>query len=244
MMVEATSHIIVENFEEIYLRLRQKEGRIYTDEEVLQLPKSDPSHLYYKEWQVREDSCRQLVNYLKEKKVLQEILEVGCGNGWLSAKLKTLTGSHVTGIDVNKHELQQAKRVFGKIPDLEFYECSIGDEALKSRKFDIIVFAASIQYFSSINKTLKTAIDLSKQDGEIHIIDSHFYKQNELAGAQLRSKQYFEEMGFPEMTDHYHHHSIEDLATFDHHILYKPGAIGNIFKKNKNPFQWICVKRN
>jgi SAM-dependent methyltransferase len=241
-MIEAPSHTTVENFEDIYLRLRQKEGRIYTDEEVLLLPKVNPSHRYYKEWQVREDSCKRLLNYLKEKNESLEILEVGCGNGWLSAKLKTMIGSDVTGIDVNKYELQQAKRVFVNIPDLEFYECSIGDEVLKSRKFGVIVFAASIQYFSSLDKILRTAIGLLKKDGEIHILDSHFYKQDKLAAARLRSKEYFDEMGFPEMTDHYHHHSIDDLRTFDHRILYKPGTIVNFLKKNRNPFQWICVK--
>jgi ubiquinone/menaquinone biosynthesis C-methylase UbiE len=243
-MIEAKSHTSVESFEDIYLRLRQKEGRIYTDEEVLILPKADPSHRHYKEWQAREGSCKRLVNYLKKKKGSLEILEIGCGNGWLSAKLKTSNGSQVTGIDVNKYEVQQAKKVFGKIAGIEFHVCSIDDEMLQSRKFNIIVFAASIQYFSPIDNVLKTAISLLKDDGEIHILDSHFYKEDELEAAKQRSKQYFAEMGFPEMADHYHHHLINDLASFHHQILYKPGIISNIFKKNKNPFQWICVKRS
>jgi len=53
------------DFETIYTQLRQKERRIYTDEEVAQLPSISPTHIHFKEWLVRKHSSQKLVTYLK-----------------------------------------------------------------------------------------------------------------------------------------------------------------------------------
>lgn len=43
-------------FDPLYFGLRQKEGRIYTDEEVATLPFIYTSHPYYHEWVMRKHS--------------------------------------------------------------------------------------------------------------------------------------------------------------------------------------------
>ena len=52
-------HIVPGDFEKLYIRLRQKEGRIYTDEEVAHLPSIPQHHPHYKEWQIREESSEK-----------------------------------------------------------------------------------------------------------------------------------------------------------------------------------------
>jgi protein-L-isoaspartate O-methyltransferase len=47
-------------------------------------------HRHYHEWQIRKASSNRLVKYLAKKQKILEILEVGCGNGWLSAKLSVI----------------------------------------------------------------------------------------------------------------------------------------------------------
>lgn len=242
-MTAVYTHTIPVDFKRLYFSLRQKEGRIYSDEEVTKLPEISETQPHHDEWQARKHSYRQLLKYLINKDRPMKILEVGCGNGWLSAKLSTIPSVTVTGIDINIEELEQAKRVFRNIQNLEFLFCNLQDEILKNREFDIIVFAASIQYFSSLQDTLKDVLDHLKPEGEIHIIDSPFYKQNEVAAARQRSQIYYESIGFPEMTDHYFHHCLDDLKSFKNKILYNPGSITRNLWKNKNPFYWICIQQ-
>lgn len=239
-MTSVAPHI-KNDFSTLYYLLRRAEGRIYTDGEVALLPEINEQHKHYKEWLTRKSSSDKLIKYLGDRKKGLQILEVGCGNGWLAAKLAVLPGASVTGIDINAEELEQAKRVFDKFRNLEFFNCSLDDELIKESRYDIIVFAASIQYFSSLGNVLGNAISVLKPGGEIHLIDSNFYSQKEVAAARLRTTDYYRSIGFPEMIDNYFHHSKEELIQFDHEILYDPYSLINRIKANRNPFYWIRI---
>ncbi|HLF46409.1 MAG TPA: class I SAM-dependent methyltransferase [Chitinophagaceae bacterium] len=230
-------------FEEIYLRLRQKEGRVYSDEEVAHLPEIHATHPHQQEWKLRKNSAEKLLKYLQQKKQALKILEVGSGNGWLSAKLASDPSHHVTGIDINSIELQQAKRVFQHKQNIEFFNCSLRDDLLKDCYFDLIVFAASIQYFSSLREIIQEALHHLLRDGEIHILDSAFYRQNELAAARRRSGDYYDATGFPEMTGHYFHHCLDEIKIFNYTLLYNPDAITRFLIKNKSPFYWVSIQQ-
>ena len=242
-MTEELTHNTID-FAQQYFLLRKSEGRIYSDKEVAGLPEIDNGHRHYYEWQIRKSSSDRLVKYLAKKQKALEILEIGCGNGWLSAKLSTIPLSRVAGIDINDDELNQAKRVFNKIENLEFFNCSLLDEMFGGRRFDIIVFAASVQYFASLEKVLNESIKRLKHGGEIHIIDSPLYKQVETSAARMRSNEYYKSIGFPEMSDQYFHHSLEYLKLFNHDILYDPNSFINKLRKNRNPFHWVIVHGN
>ncbi len=241
-MTTSDKHIIPGDFETIYIQLRQKEGRIYTDEEVAQLPSIPPGHIHYKEWLIRKESSQKLIDRLKKKKKALDILEIGCGNGWLSQKLSAIPGSKVIGTDINFTEIQQAARVFQNLSNLHFIYVYIEPGVFKEKKFDIIVFAASIQYFSSLNDTINNALKLLKPDGELHVIDSPFYSLAELRAAKLRTRQYYESTGFPEMADCYFHHCLDDLDNYNYKILYDPKSLVNKLLQNKTPFHWICFQ--
>jgi len=228
------------HFEEQYLALREKEHRLYSDEQVALLPEIDPSHPLSKEWEIRKRSSRQLMQWLISKQKRLDILEIGCGNGWLSAQLAKNVGNKVTGIDVNETELLQAKRVFDGINNLEFQNCEI--ESLAGQKFDVIIFSASIQYFGDLSKIISTALDLLQPKGELHILDTHFYKRSELEHAKKRSIDYFNSVGFPGMSEYYFHHSIDELKNFNYKIIHNPNFIIHQLMKNKNPFYWIVVQ--
>jgi len=180
------SSVAGKNFAKMYTASRQKENRIYSDEQVALLPFTEPSHIHYEEWQVRKRSGSRLMNWLENEDKPLFILEVGCGNGWLSGKLASLKNSFVTGIDINKTELYQARRVFGNKPNLEFAEGDIRTMASEA-KFDVIIFAAAIQYFPSLDQIIGAALSLLNPGGEIHILDSHFYQTDELEKAKQRS---------------------------------------------------------
>jgi len=236
--VTLTAH----NFEERYFSLRRKEQRLYTDEQVMMLPEIDAAHPHHSEWEIRKSSCHKLIRYFRNKHRRLNILEVGCGNGWLCFQLSKIINSRVTGIDINTAELTQGKKVFRNIGNLDFFYGGIDEENIRNRKFDIIVFAASIQYFPSLGDILGQALDLLNPIGELHILDSHFYKLSELEAARNRSENHFQSIGFPDMKDYYFHRCIDELKEYNYKMLYNPESIGHLFMKNKNPFPWICIK--
>lgn len=228
-------------FEQLYIDLRIHEKRLYTDDEVMWLPDVSSDDVHSQEWKIRKASCRRLTRYLAAKKKALKILEVGCGNGWLSYHLSQIPGSNVVGLDVNFFELQQASRVFAATPNLRFIYGDLND--VQNDKFDIIVFAASIQYFRSFSDIIQSALTRLNTDAEIHIIDSHFYYQTELEAARQRSRQYFDSKGFDKMDGFYFHHTLKDLDDFNAEILYNPNSLINRILKKRSPFHWVCIKK-
>src|SRR4051812_14170520 len=179
-----------------YIHTRKKAQRIYSNDEVRTLPDVPASHVLFEEWLIRKRSAIKLLKYLGHKKRPLKILEVGCGNGWLSAALGGVRQSAVVGIDINDLELDQAKEVFHSVRNLEFLCCDLNDPRLRSHSFDIIVFAASLQYFASVNEIIKAATSLLSKDGEIHVLDTHFYGANDIEQAKSRTEAYYTALGF------------------------------------------------
>ncbi len=233
---------VVNEFEQLYIRLRQKEGRIYTDEETANLPCLRKDHPNAKEWEIRELSLKKILTYIKHKTTDPTILEIGCGNGWLSAQLAAATKGKVIATDINNTELEQAKRVFHQHSNLSFINCDMRYGTMADKRFDIIIFAASIQYFSSFKEVINTALEHLTPNGEIHILDSHFYPQKEITAAKQRTKEYYTSIGFRELTNYYHHHSIEALNEYLHTILQDPYSWKNKLLARKYPFHWIIIK--
>lgn len=238
-MTTPAAYIDPADFNELYFNLRKREGRHYTDEEVMNLPDIPSSHVYSKEWLARKRSSEKLINYLKKKQEQLKILEAGCGNGWLSHRLAEIPESKVIGIDINFNELEQAAKIFSDCSNLHFIYGDLRSGLFGNNQFDIIVFASSIQYFPSLTDILNTSLKLLKEKGEIHIIDTNFYKAGESVAAKKRSHEYFSKMGFPEMNDLYFHHPISELDAFNSKILYQPSR--KFFLKNSQPFPWIVI---
>jgi ubiquinone/menaquinone biosynthesis C-methylase UbiE len=229
------------DFEDLYIVVRQQEKRVYSDEQLQNLPDIDSLHRYGNEWKIRKRSADRLIAYLERKRRHLRILEVGCGNGWLSARMAGINDTKVVGLDINQVEINQANRVFKK-QNLEFVYDTFNDNTFENQTFDVIVFAASLQYFPSVINVLKQAQANLSPRGEIHIIDTPFYDPLEVSDAYQRSRDYYNSMGFPEMADYYYHHSISEFWGFKYQIRFNPGNIINrLFKKD--PFYWISIRK-
>ena len=157
----------------------------YTDRELAGLPYIGREHPHHAEWVRRQASSRRLIRYLAEKKKAAGILEVGCGNGWLSHQLSTVPGSRVVGLDRNLIELKQAARVFRGKPHLKFIYGDFFSTVLQDLSFDIIVLAGAVSYFPSTTGVLREALPYLRPRGEIHILDSCLYEPD-LAGFSYR----------------------------------------------------------
>ncbi len=231
-------------FEKSYITCRNKENRVYSDEEVSRLPDCGVSHPHYQEWQVRKASFTKLYSYLEQKKQPLNILEIGCGNGWLCHRLSAISRSRITGVDINFTELQQAARVFNGLHKIKFMFGDIRAGILEDRKYDIILFAASIQYFKSIDEILELSLQHLQPNAEIHITDTRFYSSTEAEAARIRTETYYASLGMPDMSGHYFHHTLRSVFPFNYKVLYDPASFMNRVLHRSLPFHWIRITKD
>lgn len=231
---------------DLYIRVREKEGRLYTDDIVRYLPSFPSSHPLTEEWKARAASAKRLCRYLARLPRPLTILDLGCGNGWLSNHL-TESGHQVMGLDQNQFELKQAARVFRNNSNLLFLEADIFSSPFENPSFDIIILASSIQYFSDLPVLFKTLCNFLKPNGEIHVMDSPLYRDEDVKSAAQRSREYYADIGFPEMADFYFHHAFSALDTFHPIVLYQPNPgllrLKHRFRKLDSPFPWVCIRK-
>ncbi len=235
------------SFEQAYINLRGKENRVYNDESVISLPDISPQHPLADEWAIRKRSLEKLTQYLAQRKSIHTILEVGCGNGWMSKNLVSLN-KEVCAIDVNKTELLQAARLFPS-DSISFVCSDIYTVPLDLESFDFVILASSIQYFQDLRKLLNRLVQLTKSTGEIHIMDSPLYSKVEIIEAKKRTESYFVRQGQPEMAAYYFHHVYGELEGFDWKFIHDPNSLAKMLqrklqKTNISPFPWIRIKKN
>ena len=228
-------------FAKLYMLVRQKEQRVYSNHEIMSLPEIDTHHKQYYEWSVRKDSSKSLITYLKKKNQFLKILEIGCGNGWLSHKLAEIPRTEVTGLDINLAELQQAANVFTN-SNLQFVYGDIRENILKNRQFDIIIFAGSIQYFSSPAEIINLTLESLTASGEIHIIDSFFYTEKEVEAAKQNCREYYRKMGYPDMANYYFHHLLNDMYRFNCTVKRQRTSFFKKLFLKRNVFPWLCIR--
>lgn len=221
-------------FSNYYLAVREKEQRILTDAEVRKLP-----NLARNEWQYRIKSTERFTNYIATKNNDLQILTIGCGNGWFTNKIAEVSSENeVIGLDVNREELEQAARIF-RAKNIRFVYADIfkASEMLEAQ-FDIITLNGAIQYFEDFDGLMELLKSFLKPKGEIHIIDSPFYKTAKIAAAQERTKEYYTTLGVPEMANHYYAHDENLIQNFDTLYTYRRNIIHKILGKKDSPFSW------
>jgi ubiquinone/menaquinone biosynthesis C-methylase UbiE len=228
------------SFEKEYIAIREKENRVLTDEQVKLLPKTERDHPHYKEWMVRKPTLKRFTNYLEERQ-FETALDLGCGNGWFTNKVSEHVFGLTIGLDVNVVELEQAARVFHK-ENLLFCYGNVLDGVMGENNFDLITLNASVQYFEDLQQLIPTLWQALQPEGEIHILDSHFYKKKEVPAAKERSIKYYRELGHKTMADYYFHHSWEAIERFPIKVLYSQLRWSKLMLgKVESPFPWIRI---
>lgn len=229
----------------LYLELRRREGRVLQDHQVAQLP-MPPTPQTKKEWDWRAKTYRQFEDCLLRThgQAPLTLLDLGCGNGWLAGRLSQNPAWDLWAVDVNQPELEQGARVFQR-PNLHFYFADILADTLPHDRFDIIFLAASVQYFPDLPQLVAALKQCLRAKGEIHFLDSPFYSDEISAlNAKQRTKNYYQQVGFPEMAQFYHHHHWQTLAalgghrvgeTWAHRLCRRLGYVG--------PFPWVRIKK-
>lgn len=235
-----------DELEKQYIEVRGLEGRLPSDEEVGRLPVVPAGHPLAAEWRVRAWTAARLLAYLERRPELAVVLDVGCGNGWMSAGLAGAAGRMVYGLDVNRPELEQAARVFGGDPRLAFLFADITAGDLPAASVDLVLLAGAVQYFPDLGKLVPCLLRLLRPGGEVHILDSPFYAGQGAARARNRSERYYRRLGCPGMAARYHHHRFEDLAPFAPLCLHDPSTFLSRLRRRllhtgESPFPWFRI---
>lgn len=230
---------------DLYLRAREKEGRLFPDEVVRRLPDLPVGHPLRAEWRLRAASCARLARYLRGLPPPLAVLDLGCGNGWLANRLAQIPQARVWGADPNLVELAQARRVFSR-PGLTFLAAGAPHLPFPPCAFDVIVLASVIQYFPDLPGLLHSLRILLKPGGEIHLLDSPLYAEEELPAARQRTLAYYQALGCPEMAAYYHHHTAAAPEPFSPRWLYRPEALSarlaRRFGRAAPPFPWVILR--
>ncbi len=228
-------------FSDLYIEVRKKENRFYSEEEIEKLPNIRKNHPHHEEWQLRKQSANRFISYLEKKNKPLKILEIGCGNGWFSHLMSLVQNTQVMGLDVTIAELDQANKVFEK-ENLSFVYANLFEKTrLNEEKFDVIVFNSSLQYFENLKRLFKIVGEMLSKNGEIHIVDSPFYRGSKIEKAKEGTQIYYKNLGFPVMSKNYFHHSLNSLGKYK--IIYNPFSFLNYFRKD-SPFYWVLITSN
>lgn len=229
-------------FEPLYTAARSREGRILSDEQVARLP--DGSGLWNAdEWRIRARSADRFLADLGRMGIHLRVLEVGCGNGWLSGAMHR-NGHTVIGIDRSTRELEQAARVF---PGPGFMRAGPSDPLLPGGIFDVVVFAASIQYFADPAATIANVFRLLHPGGAVHILDSVLYADRASAtAADKRSRDYFKKLGATDLASYYHAHALPDLLSIGSaEVIARPlrtDRIKRLAGRSVSPFTHVVIR--
>ncbi len=231
-----------------YLRARDREGRLLADADVAALPDAPPDHPLDREWRQRADSADRLLEYVRRRRRPLAIVDLGCGNGWLAHRLATIAGNVVVGVDVNTVELDQARRVFGRRPNLTFADGDIGHGTLPIERPDLVILASVIQYLPAPADLVETLLGLVASGGEVHVLDSPIYRSADVPGARQRTRQHYASVGVAEMAEMYHHHAWDAFGSLAFDVLYRPDDRIRRFERRlrrrpRSPFPWIRFRR-
>lgn len=196
-------------FRDAYADLRAREGRGRGgDAELRALPYVSDGPLA-RQWGVRARTFEAFVARVvapleRQHQRPLRILDLGAGNGWLSARM-TSRGHRAVAVDIRLDSVDGlgAAHAYARIVERMFLRVAASFEQLplRHRIFDLIVFDASLHYASDLTIALAEAVRVLAPRGHVAILDSPFYQRAESGEAMAREKKESTRHDFPDLAD-------------------------------------------
>jgi SAM-dependent methyltransferase len=176
-----------ERFLEEYGAIRHAEGRGSRDPEYYRaLPFTDLTGANSAQWRIRAATYRCFLrNVLPRASV--DILDLGAGNGWFSARLYGM-GHRPVAVDIFTDPLDGlgAARTVGSFPVVE---AEFDALPFAPGQFDLAVFNSSLHYSEDYRATLAEALRCLRPGGRVVVLDSPLYRRRE-DGERMREERH------------------------------------------------------
>lgn len=230
-------------FESVYLAVRNQEKRLLDDSQVAALPQCAEQSPHWREWQMRQHSADMICEHIHLLSLTTDewVLDIGCGNGWFSHLVAQKTDAQVLASDINLTELNQAGRVFQR-DNLHFAYLDMMQDSAMLPPLSQIIFNSCFQYFPSAKAILDICLNKLTANGQIHIVDSPFYSNDQVLAAKGRSEDYYQQLNAHAMSAFYHHHSDDFLQHYNSTTNYQPAPKGQR-EATDSPFSWLTISR-
>ncbi len=124
----------------------------------------------------------------------QQILEIGCGNGYLSLELAR-DGHEVIGIDLSQDIIEVAERSKSAHPDppgfgsLRYICADVNTWQAPDASFDAVIFNRALHHLSELEQTIAKVKRLLKQGGKIICQDYAYDRFDERTASWLYQMQ-------------------------------------------------------
>ncbi len=237
-------------FDGLYYDFRKFDGRIYSDEQLSVLPNyNGPNKKLVKEWKGRKHAADMMIDHIKKKFTGKtNILDLGCGVGWLTNQLSELPDSSVYAVDIVQEELVQAAKVFDK-PNVQFIYGNIYRGILPENSFNVVVLSGCIEFFPNLKTLFENAFKVLKKGGEVHIINSPIYKPEQVEKQEEKMNKFFEDSGFALMKRHYFYHTDKELEEYKAELKYNPDTFGGKLSRKflssaDSPHSWYVLRKD
>lgn len=209
------------------------------------VPKSHPAQLA---WARRAFAYERLANLIRLTAGHVRILDLGCGNGWMAARLATVPKVEVWAVDIAQFQIAQAQRLFGGKSNLHFLRADIFRDSLPQSEFEMIILMGAAQFFPDLGALFGQLREILSPKGKIYLLGEAFYFLRRIEAEKARLYAEFDALGVPEMRNFYHFHSVEELAVLGARCLYDPfpetrGWMSNLRRSGRETHYWFSMRR-
>jgi ubiquinone/menaquinone biosynthesis C-methylase UbiE len=122
---------------------------------------------YYDKYGSKNPAARILTdNFIKNiKSILKPLdysnmLDIGCGEGYITSEMASLKKSSVMGIDLGDEPLKKARSRYG---DIEFVKCSAYELPFEDSNFDLVTTIEILEHLDNPEKALEEIKRVSKK---------------------------------------------------------------------------------
>ncbi|HIH45230.1 MAG TPA: methyltransferase domain-containing protein [Candidatus Methanoperedenaceae archaeon] len=120
------------------------------------------SHQYKEKSLVQQKAALKLFDLLKTRSN-DSIIDIGCGPGHITDRLRAFTGGRVTGVDVSDGMIRQAEALY---PGIEFRHIA-AEELDYMKEFDVAFCNSALQWFSDPDKAITAIYNSLKRSGKL-----------------------------------------------------------------------------
>ncbi len=98
------------------------------------------------------------------------VIELGCGNGFITERISDRTGAYVTGVDLAYDAIERANgRVADKVARLRFEVGNMNALRFAPDSFDAIIAIDTLYFVADLNETLRQMKEMLRPGGQMGI---------------------------------------------------------------------------